>query len=102
MALYYSRMRRILHNAIGHFTHRNQQAVTVQAAEPVTGRATPADGSRLYRARDIDGPTIRIPLPTEPGVNKGRYSPRPGVVRHRAPNGKNEMPEAFTRQRVVA
>ncbi|MEV2239447.1 hypothetical protein [Micromonospora sp. NPDC049891] len=92
----------MLHNAIRYVTGRNRQAAAVQPSQAVTGRAATPDGSRLYRAREVDGPTVRIPLPNEPGVNKGRYSPRPGVVRHRAPNGKNEMPEAFTRQRVVA
>lgn len=86
----------MLHNAIRHITRRSRQVVAVQPVQAVTGRATASADTRLYRARDIDGPTVRLPVAGQPGVNTGRYRPQ------RDMSDRNAMPRTFAGQRVVA
>lgn len=96
----FTRLRRMLQNAIPARFSRATRVDNVRVL-PVTGRARVPLGN-MPRVREVDGPTIRLPRPGQPGVNSGGgYTPRPGVVRHRAPDGNNQVPSSFTRQRVA-
>ncbi|MFG2046199.1 hypothetical protein ACGFIW_02045 [Micromonospora sp. NPDC048935] len=68
---------------------------------PVMGRAR-VPFRNMPCAREVDGPTIRMVWPGQPGVNKGTSYVRPeGVIgRHRPPD-TNVMPARFTRQQVA-
>jgi hypothetical protein len=63
---------------------------------PVMGRAR-VPLANMPRVGEIDGDTMWMPRPGDPGVNGGPGY-RPG--RHRAPD-YNEMPARFARQRVA-
>ncbi|QKW15314.1 hypothetical protein [Verrucosispora sp. NA02020] len=94
MASYYSRMRRILHNATGHFTQSENTPVQVAPAPTVTGRATPMPGS-LVRASDVYADLTQwLPTPGAPAANTRPYTGRRNV------SDVNRMPRTLTRQRV--
>lgn len=97
----FTRLTRRLQNAIGIHAEPSVAPARNVRVLPVSGRVRMPSGN-MPRVREIDGPTIRIPRAGEPGVNAGaRYTPRPGVVRHRAADNNNSVPTAFTRQRVA-
>lgn len=67
---------------------------------PAMARAT-VPLTNMPRLGEIDGPTVRLPRPGDPGVNDGpRYTPRTPAGRHRAPDN-NQVPARFTRQQVA-
>ncbi len=91
-----------LHNAIRfHVVAEGPTPASPFRWHPARGKARPARGF-MPRARDIDGPPVRMVLPGTPGVNEGaRYARPDGVIgRDRSPD-TNTVPARFTRQQVA-